>query len=47
MGDIEAKHPKYGGNPNVLIAVPEINSFDITANHDFIFLGCNFYDKLR
>ena len=23
MGDICAKSPKYGGNPNVLIAIPE------------------------
>lgn len=27
FGDIEAKRPKYGGNPNVIISDPEIISF--------------------
>jgi protein phosphatase 2C family protein 2/3 len=27
FGDIEAKIPKFGGNPNVLIAKPEITYF--------------------
>jgi protein phosphatase 2C family protein 2/3 len=31
FGDIEAKLEKYGGNPKVLIAKPEITSFEI--NH--------------
>jgi protein phosphatase PTC2/3 len=29
FGDFEAKFPSLGGNPNVLIAEPEIKSFEI------------------
>jgi protein phosphatase PTC2/3 len=29
FGDIEAKHPKYGGNPKVIICNPEIVSFKL------------------
>jgi protein phosphatase PTC2/3 len=36
FGDLEAKTPKYGGNPNVIIAVPEIRSFKISSHHDFV-----------
>lgn len=41
FGDIEAKIPRYGGNPNVVIAEPEIRSFKITDDMDFILLGSN------
>jgi len=41
FGDIEAKFLKFGGNPSVVIAVPEIKSFKIDRKHDFIILGCN------
>ena len=43
FGDIEAKRTKYGGNPRVIIAEPEIKAFKITSNLDFILLAC----KLR
>ena len=47
FGDVEAKMIKYGGNPNVVIATPEIKSFRITKDHDFIVLGCDgIFDKL-
>jgi protein phosphatase 2C family protein 2/3 len=47
FGDVEAKMTKYGGNPNVVIATPEIKSFRITKDHDFIVLGCDgIFDKL-
>lgn len=39
VGDIDAKLPKYGGNPRVVVATPDIFSFDLEPNHDFIFLG--------
>lgn len=39
FGDIEAKVPAYGGNPNVVIAVPEIVEFKIKDKYDFILLG--------
>lgn len=47
FGDIEAKLPRFGGNPRVIVAEPEIMSFSITNAHDFIVLGCDgIYDKL-
>ena len=55
FGDVEAKEPRYGGNPNVVIATPEIKSFKITKDHDFIVMssksrfnrvGDGVYDKL-
>jgi len=29
FGDIEAKKPKYGGNPKVIVAEPEIKAFKV------------------
>jgi protein phosphatase 2C family protein 2/3 len=47
FGDIEAKVEKRGGNPNVVIAVPEIKSFRIIDEYDFIVLACDgIFDKL-
>jgi len=47
FGDTEAKLAKFGGNPNVIIAVPEIKSFRVTPDHDFILLASDgIYDKL-
>jgi protein phosphatase 2C family protein 2/3 len=40
FGDVEAKLVEFGGLPNVIIAIPEINSFEIKENIDFIVLGC-------
>lgn len=39
FGDIEAKIPAYGGNPKVVIAVPEIEDFAINPTMDYLFLG--------
>jgi protein phosphatase 2C family protein 2/3 len=48
FGDPEAKLTQFGGNPNVITATPEIKSFEITANHDFIVLGWDgIFDKLN
>jgi protein phosphatase 2C family protein 2/3 len=48
IGDIEAKHPDLGGNPNVIIALPEIKYFDISQNSDFILIGCDgLFDKMK
>ena len=41
IGDIEAKDERYGGNPNVVIAIPEIRAFKIKDNFDFIMIGCD------
>ncbi|CAK84759.1 unnamed protein product (macronuclear) [Paramecium tetraurelia] len=39
FGDIEAKFEKFGGNPKIVIAEPEIKHFKIVNQHDFIVLG--------
>ena len=41
FGDIEAKRPRYGGNPNVIVCEPDITSFKIQDNFDFIMIGCD------
>jgi hypothetical protein len=40
FGDIEAKKLKYGGNPRVIVADPEIKAFKVLPNYDFILLAC-------
>ncbi len=40
FGDIEAKKPKYGGNPKVVIADPEVKAFKVQNNYDFVLLAC-------
>ena len=42
FGDIEAKKVKYGGNPRVIVADPEIKAFKVTPNYDFILLACKY-----
>ena len=47
FGDPEAKIPALGGNPKVVIHSPEIKSFQIKRDHDFIVLGCDgIFDKM-
>mmetsp|Transcript_6637 Transcript_6637/g.3751 ORF Transcript_6637/g.3751 Transcript_6637/m.3751 type:complete len:87 (+) Transcript_6637:206-466(+) len=47
FGDAEAKLTRYGGNPNVIIAIPEIRSFRLAKDHDFIIIGSDgIFDKL-
>lgn len=47
FGDPEAKLQKYGGNPNVVVAIPDITSFHIENKHDFIVMGSDgIFDKL-
>ena len=40
FGDIEAKRERYGGNPKVIIAEPEIKAFNINSSLDFLVLAC-------
>lgn len=48
IGDIEAKDLRYGGIPGVVIATPEIRSFKIQDNYDFIVLGCDgIFEKIE
>jgi len=42
FGDIEAKREKFGGNPNVVIATPDIKEFIIDDKMDFLLLGCKY-----
>lgn len=48
FGDIEAKLRRFGGNPNVVVCVPEIKAFKIEeSQHDFVILGCDgIFDRL-
>lgn len=47
IGDIEAKDPRYGGNPMCVIPTPDIKCFKIRNNYDFIVLGCDgVFEKL-
>ena len=47
FGDPEAKIAALNGNPGVVIHNPDIKSFQIKKEHDFIVLGCDgIYDKL-
>jgi protein phosphatase 2C family protein 2/3 len=41
IGDIEAKDPVFGGMRGVVIAEPEVTSFTINNESDFLVLGCN------
>lgn len=48
FGDVEAKFTKYGGNPNVVIAEPEIWDFKIDSECDFIVLACDgIFEKMN
>ena len=40
IGDLEAKSTKYGGNPNVVIAEPDIQVHKIRPDFDYILLAC-------
>lgn len=48
FGDIEAKVPKYGGNPMGVISTPDIKCFKIRNNYDYIVLCCDgVFEKLN
>ena len=48
IGDIEAKEPKYGGNPKVVVPTPDVKCFKIRNNYDFIMLACDgVFEKLN
>ena len=45
---MEAKDPRYGGNPNVVIATPDIKAFKILDSYDYIIKGCDgIFEKLN
>lgn len=41
FGDIEAKLTQMGGNPNVVVATPDITCFKVCEEHDFIIIASN------
>ena len=48
IGDIEAKDERYGGNPAVVVATPDIRCFRIKDNYDFIVVGCDgIFEKME
>lgn len=47
FGDIEAKKVKYGGNPKVIVAEPEIRAFKVQPTYDFILLACKLDFKVK
>ena len=48
VGDAEGKIESLGGNPNVIVPIPDIFSFDLEKDDiDFFILGCDgIYDQL-
>ena len=47
FGDPQGKITSLGGKPGVISAVPDIKSFKITSNHDYIVLASDgIYDKM-
>jgi serine/threonine protein phosphatase PrpC len=49
IGDIEAKATSLLGNPDVVVADPDISQFKIDGERDdFIIIGCDgIFDKLE
>ena len=48
FGDYDAKLTDWGGNPKVVIAVPEVKQFEIKDEHDFVLIGCDgIFDKMN
>lgn len=48
FGDLEAKIEKFGGNANVVVAIPDIKTFRVTKDHDFLGLASDgIYDKIN
>eukprot|EP00347_Sterkiella_histriomuscorum_P010978 403374213 len=41
IGDIEAKLPQFGGKPNIIISTPDVSSFKVSDNFDFMVVGCD------
>ena len=41
FGDIEAKDPKFGGNKNVVVALPDITEIELNDEFNLIVLGCD------
>lgn len=44
IGDIEVKQEAYGGKPGAIIAIPDIISFKIKEDFDFIIIGSKYFN---
>ena len=47
FGDVASKEVQLGGNPNALIAKPDIYVYSIDKRTDFIFVGCSIIRRRR
>ena len=41
FGDVEAKDPKFEGNKNVVVALPDITEIELSEEFNLIVLGCD------
>ena len=41
FGDIESKDEKFGGNKNVIVALPDIFEFELNEEYNFAVIGCD------
>ena len=41
FGDVEAKNEKFGGNKNVIVALPDITEIELNEEFNLIVLGCD------
>ena len=41
IGDFHAKLAQFGGNRNCVIPIPDVRSFEIAENTDFLMIGCD------
>ena len=47
FGDMDAKLPKFGGSPGIIVSTPEIRKIEITNSLDFIIMGSDgIFEKL-
>ena len=48
FGDCAAKMSQYGGNPQVIVAEPEISTFTIAGDMDYLLIGSDgIFDNLQ
>ena len=48
FGDIQAKDENFGGNKTAIIALPDINEFELDDEYNFIVMGCDgIFDVLK
>lgn len=45
IGDVESKLKEFGGKPNLVLAIPDVLSFQITDDFDFLILASKFFLK--